>query len=676
MEGVTPIGMGFSVKGAASKRAMGSQRKVTDVLAHLALQREAAITRGEKNRVGLALYGLALQNKNADFWEADKVPMMQHIDKNTGLVTSVPDPTYKNKPNVLVLRVGGQDRAVVFNEHDERALHSVEVLKNLDVQQLDWAMEMMSHGTRYIASINTQYNPLFAINNGRRDVQSAVLNLSSTPLAGKQLQVLAAIPAAMRAVWKNERGAQANNAFDALYEEMKMTGGTTGFREIFRMGADRAKALQQEIDNFDAGNIKKSAKAVLEILDHFNTAIENGTRLAVYKVASDQGMTKDNAASLTKNITVNFNRKGTRGRSANALFAFFNASIQGTARTLETLNGPAGRKIIMGGIALGVLQALVAAIGFDDDEWEDIPEFLKQRNLIIPTGKGNYHTWVLPLGFNVLPNIGRIATDFALSGGKNSGKRATDLLAAILDSANPLGSSTWSQMITPTVFDPLVALGQNANFTGKKIFKEDMNPLQPTPGFSRAKDTSSTVARGIAKGINYASGGTKYTPGMLSPTPDQIDYIFGTLTGGVGRELNRAYQSTELAMRGEPVPARKIPIVSMFVGTTHDDMSVSARFWTNVKDLNSLEMEIKGRAKDGEDPSSFIQKNPEAGIIKRANRFEHQISKMRTERHRIEFDEKITEKERTAQLLEMDANITKAMGDFNAMAADAKKRKQ
>jgi hypothetical protein len=675
MEGVTPIGMGFSVKGAASKRAMGSQRKVTDVLAHLALQREAAITRGEKNRVGLALYGLALQNKNADFWEVDKAPMIQHIDKNTGLVTSIPDPTYKNKPNVLVLRVGGQDRAVVFNEHNERAVRAVEVLKSLDVQSFGEIMGALATATRYLAAINTQYNPVFGLVNGLRDVQAMALNLTSTPLTGHTWQVLKAVPSAMRAIWQIERHGKAGNDFDALYEDMQMTGGTTGYREIFRMGADRAKALQQEFNTFDASKGRKAFNALLEVLDHYNTAIENGTRLAAYKVAMEHGMTKDKAASVAKNITVNFNRKGKMGREAGAFYAFFNAAVQGTARTLETLKGPAGKRIIMAGVALGVMQALVAAAGFDDDEWEDIPEFLKQRNFIIPTGNHTYLMFPMPLGFNILPNLGRIPTELALNGGRKIGTSITDLLTVLVDAANPLGSATLVQMIAPTVVDPIVALAENKDFAGFPIAKEDTNPLQPTPGFSRAKDTSSHVARGIAKGINYATGGTKYTPGLLSPTPDQIDYIFGTLTGGAGRELNKVYQSGEMLATGKDIPESKKPVVGRFFGTTDDDIAVSTRFWTNVKDLNSLEMEIKGRAKDGEDPVAFIQKHPEAGIIRQANRFERQISKMRTERHRIEFDEKITEKERTAQLLEMDANITKAMGDFNAMAADAKKRK-
>lgn len=672
MEGVTPIGSGYSIKGTASKRAMGSQRKVVDILAHLALQREAAITRGEKNRVGLALYGLALQNKNDDFWGTDKVPMIQRIDKSTGLVTTVPDPTYKSRDNVLMVRIGGQDRAVVFNERNERAMKTVTSLKNLDANQLGSIESFINKFTRYFASINTQYNPIFGLMNGLRDVQAATLNLSSTALAGHQGKVLAAIPSAMRAIWQMERDGKSNHAYANIYDDLQMAGGTTGYREIFRMGEDRAKALQQEFDAMDAGNTRKAMNSTLKFLDNYNTAIENATRLAVYKVAIEQGLSKDKAASIAKNLTVNFNRKGRIGTQANTLFAFFNASVQGTARTVETLRGPAGKKIILGGIALGVVQALVmSAAGMDDDEPND---FIKARNFIIPIGDGDYLRIPMPLGFNILPGLGRIMTEAFLSGGKNMGTRATDLLSLIADNANPIGGGTWSQMITPTIFDPIVALGQNADFTGKKIFKEDLNPQKPTPGYTRARDTSSHMARGIAKGVNYISGGTAYTAGYWSPTPDQIDYIFGVLTGGVGREINKLYQTSELAMRGEATPTRRIPVVSAFYGTTTDDAAVSSKYWNNIKDLNAIELEIKGRIKNGEDTADFIQQHPEVNILRPANRLEGQISKMRKERHRIEFEEKMMEQERTEKLKKVDEDIVNAMRSFNTMTANAKKR--
>jgi hypothetical protein len=56
------------VKGASSKRATGSTKAVTNILAHVLMQREAAITRAEKNRVAMSFYGLALTHPNRAFW--------------------------------------------------------------------------------------------------------------------------------------------------------------------------------------------------------------------------------------------------------------------------------------------------------------------------------------------------------------------------------------------------------------------------------------------------------------------------------------------------------------------------------------------------------------------------------------------------------------------------------
>ena len=45
--------------------------------------------------------------------------------------------------------------------------------------------------------------------------------------------------------------------------------------------------------------------------------------LSVYKVGLDKGMSKPQAASLAKDISVNFNRKGQAGQQAGTLYAFF-----------------------------------------------------------------------------------------------------------------------------------------------------------------------------------------------------------------------------------------------------------------------------------------------------------------------------------------------------------------
>ena len=253
MDGVPAVGQGFSTKGSASKRAMGSTMRAENILAHIALQREAAITRGEKNRVALSLYGLALRNPQPDFWQIDKIPQKRIIGQD-GTVKTINDPGYKTMPNVLMVRIGGQDRAIVFNEHNDRALQVAAALKNLDADQLGDVMTRVARVTRYISAINTQYNPVFGIVNLWRDTQAVVLNLSSTPIKGKRAEVLKNIRPAMRAIWRAERPRLdadgkpilETDAWSKLYEEMQLAGGTTGYRDMFRTATERTDQLKRE----------------------------------------------------------------------------------------------------------------------------------------------------------------------------------------------------------------------------------------------------------------------------------------------------------------------------------------------------------------------------------------------------------------------------------------------
>lgn len=283
--------------------------------------------------------------------------------------------------------------------------------------------------------------------------------------------------------------------------------------------------------------------------------------------------------------------------------------------------------------------------------------------------------WILPQGHSVPVSLGRIATEAALGQRKSWWDTFADVFTLFLDAANPLGSATPLQTAAPSVLDPVVAIEENKTFSGRAIAKEDAPGQRKTPGFTRARDTSSHLSRGLAWGLNRASGGTDFTPGKFSPTPDQLDYLFGSLTGGLGREVNRAYQFGELLLRGEDIPANKVPVLSSFYGTTQNDMTVASRYWRNVEELSMLDGEAKGRAGRGDDITDFVDENPQIYVIRPANKMERQISKMRRERHRVEFETGMPEAERTERLKELDANIVQAMKDYNEMVAKARKRK-
>jgi hypothetical protein len=667
-------GQGFSVKGKEVKGRTGSTRKVVDIFANIAMQREKVIVRGEKNKVALSLLGLASANPNPEFWSVDKPETKRVYNPDTDSVVEQADPLFKSRANVIVAKVKDskgkiEEKAVIFNEDNARAMRMSEALKNLDTVQMNGFMGGMAKITRYFSAINTQYNPIFGVVNFMRDFQGAMINLTSTPLSNHKAEVAKHTLSALKAIYLDERagrkGKENNSEMAALWREFELEGGPTGYRDMFANSQDRADAIEKELNPtkwmdsplgkvFTANGMlkvpmaqaQKQASGMFGVLNDYNNAMENAIRLAAYKVAKDKNfgnLSNQKAASLAKNLTVNFNRKGQVAQQVGALYAFFNASMQGSARLSKTLftieNGDVntirlsstGKKIVYGGVMLGVVQALMlSAAGFDDEE---PPEFVRERSLIIPTGGKSYITVPMPLGLHVLPNLGRIPTEFALGGFKQPAKKLVHLMGLTVGAFNPTGGgASLLQAVSPTAIDPLAALSENKDWTGKPIAKESHN--QALPGHALTKDTASYVSKVLSEGINYMSGGTQYTAGVLSPTPDQIDYIFGQVTGGVGREAIKAQQSISTVFTGEDLPINKIPLVGRFYGNTESQSSQANRFYTNLNLLNEHETEIKGMMKDrkGLEIARYMRENPEARMYEAANKVERDIQKLRQQK--------------------------------------------
>jgi hypothetical protein len=695
-------GQGFSVRGNAAKRATGSKRAVVDILANIAMQREKNIIRGEKNRVATALIGLAKLNPNPEFWNTDTVPQIKDIGKD-GLVTYRPDPNYKGRENVIVARIVNKqgkivEHSVIFNQFDERAQRMAASLKNLDQDQIGELLGVASSFTRYFASINTQYNPVFGAINITRDVQGALFNLESTPLAGKQKEVTRLTGSALKGIYQEIRavrkGKKADTKWAQLWEEFQKEGGKTGFRDMYRNAKVRGEALEHAIDPewwqkkkwgrvVSVGGVlaapqqwlvSKPGKALFDWLSDYNDTLENSVRLAAYKVALNQGLSKQQSASIAKNLTVNFNRKGEMGRQIGSLYAFFNASVQGTARIGETLfkEGKmtrAGKQIIGGGMLLGGMQALMLAFaGYDDDE---PPEFVRDRNLVIPLDWINdlggpdlddkYFTIPMPLGYNAIPATGRILTEWAMDGFDDTQHRFAHLLEVYMDMFNPIGYSGISmQTLAPTALDPFAALAENKDWTGMPIAREDFSSLNPTPGFTRSKDTASSISKGMSYSLNWMTGGTDYTPGVFSPTPDQIDYLIGQFTGGVGREYMKLEQTASSMVTGDELPTYKIPLVGRFYGDASGQTAQGGKFYDNLIRMNKHSNEIKGRMESGGDVDAYLAENPEAELADYATSTYSAISKLRKQRNQAK-----EEGGSKAELKEIDQEITDLMREFN-----------
>jgi hypothetical protein len=285
---------------------------------------------------------------------------------------------------------------------------------------------------------------------------------------------------------------------------------------------------------------------------------------------------------------------------------------------------------------------------------------VKDKNFIIPYGDKKYFAVPMPLGFNIFPSFGRRITEFAMSDDKNLGKAAFNMSAMIMDAFNPLGSATFAQTLTPTLIDPIVALAENKDFSGKPISKDDINSLNPTAGYTRAKENASSISTGLAYAINFLSGGTDFKQGVISPTPDQIDYLIGQVTGGVGREILKIEKTIGSTVSGEELATHNVPVVGRLLGDVKQKTVETARFYENVKTLNEHQHEIEGRIKAGRDIDDYLTKYPEAGMYKYADKIYNKINDMKRNR-KLMKEQGVADKD----LQDFDAAILSMMQGLN-----------
>jgi hypothetical protein len=666
-------GSGYASSGASSRRAVGSLKTVGDILENIGLQRVRAINRAEDIKVGQALYGQLLKHPIPDFATVINPDVVKNpkraeqelinlglnpqlatrllappkkgtIDPRTGLANYGTDPAIRSADNVLPVRINGEDRYIVFNTGNEQAMRMVGALKNADSAVIPPFMRLLGKGTHWLSAVNTQYNPVFGAWNFMRDTQAGIVNLVSTPLKNSMSKVAGGTFPALKAIWAEERalrnGGQATGPWADAYRLMKKSGGKLEFGQRIMDDEGKANLFAEQLKNLNAGNVRQVANKMFHVLSDYNEAMENAVRLSTFKNALDlrtkeypNGMSPSKAAELASNITVNFNQKGQKTPYAASLFSFFNASVQSTERLAQTLNSPLGRKIVAGGLAIGAGQALaLAAAGFDD---EDIPDYVKEKNFIIPLSNGKYVIAPMPPGLNIIPNFSRNITDYVLSragmihSNDSAAQKAIKSVGSVLSSFDPLGTGPIAQKVTPTLLRPIVAASMNEDAFGRPISRQDQ-PGRPVPGYQRTRDNASTLSKYMAEFLNRASGGTEYQKGSISPTGDDLDFMTGQYLGGVSREAMKAAETAKSLTTGEPQPTYRIPVVGKLIGDKESPQDIANKFYQNADRMAGYKAEIEGRQKNRGtgSVSEVIANNPEASLYKTADNIHSQLVKL------------------------------------------------
>ena len=599
-------GRRYDVRGKEFQQAFGRTSVADSPLAYSIMQARQALIRIEKNRVGKRLLRLAQANPNEEFWQINRVELKKIIDKNTGYVRNVFDRGAQEAENVYAVKVGGKRYNITL--HHEGLLRA---MKGIGGENMHGAFAFLHRITRFLAAVRTQYNPEFIFTNFLRDLQQSGIVLSEENVAGIKRKVLGNLPKAMAGMNRMLNG-DLSTPWARYAREFADAGGKIGFMERIDIeGEKRALEAMMKDANPSLGRKAwlKFMEHTLERIDRYNDVVENTMRLSAYVAMRQAGASQDRAASVARELTVNFNRKGEWGPHMNALFMFFNASTQGAANfSLRLYRSPKLRAIAGGLIVYGFLQSMLNRMlgGDDDDEenrWNKIPMNEKQRNHIIMLPKAleeyfgvPYFKIPAPLSWN-LPMIIGMQVEHGIFGDLSPLETGSNILGAFGDAFNPLGSGgSWANFITPTIGDPVVDIAQNRNFFGDQITPRQFD--ETTPFAERHSPNVNPYAKWITDTLSSMTGGSPERAGAIDWSPEWVEHIFDFTFGGVGALFSRTSTTVDAIRKGEEVDATKVPFARTFVG--RDSRYTDRDQYFQIRDaVHVTEKELEARMAEG-----------------------------------------------------------------------------
>lgn len=306
---------------------------------------------------------------------------------------------------------------------------------------------------------------------------------------------------------------------------------------------------------------------------------------------------------------MNFNRKGKYAQALGAVWLFYNAAVQGSHRVLKVLSD----KRVLGGLtALGALQGVLALsmMADDDDEdgvsrWDSIPPWRKSNSFIIPAPwhKDGYVAIPMPYGFNVFPFIGgrlaQFTRDLARKDERAVSSFANDVMAGAARSFSPIPFDD-PKAIFGNVPGILLSLASNTDDLGRPISAETYGRKVPAATTGRA--TTPEVFKDLATVLNRLGGGSDdqlpvVFPALTDVSPDQLAFLWGEVTGGIGGNISAGMSTIEGIAGGRFESALEAaaaaPLVRSFGVVGDRNRAIADRYYRLSEDLELYH----GRAK-------------------------------------------------------------------------------
>lgn len=477
------------------------------------------------------------------------------------------------KQHIVRVYEGGVPTDVIFNT-PPAVPRAINGLNHKTAISNHWIYKNLKAGTRMMAQTMTTLNPAFVGKNFSRDYLFA-----NTMLFGREdmsyvvnfnKNITKATPVLLNYVkgksllgWAaGDKGNIQDNEYGKWLTEFVMNGGKTGFSQMLKF-EKMSNDFKKQTEKGDK-KVHYGVNDYIHFIEALNDYAENITRFSAYCASRQAGRSIERSISDAKELTINFNRKGTDGGiwgAVRSLCAFSNASIQALVVFSRGVRANPKRMsvLISGYTAMAITMAVIAkAISGDDDknDYFKLSKFDRQNNLCLPMFGGGFLKIPLPQEMRVFYKLG---DEIALCLFRNEPPEvaaqevfmgALDLLPSFAAGATSIsdvldekiGAGDLLLAHQPiTAIQPITQLMSNRNFLNYRIYDDSKwgGRRKELPEYRKAlrnkggETYSPNFVVKLSEGISRLTGGSDLKRGLVEANPDMINHLMRGYFGGL-----------------------------------------------------------------------------------------------------------------------------------------------
>lgn len=560
--------------------------------------------------------------------------------KRDGLNIAYPQTHSEEREHEVRVMKDGEEYVIYVNGDPQlaQAMNNTRAHRVREIQsgKLDRAAAWLG---RKMAAAYTSLSPLFIPSNYFRDL---TMTLSSTAiredakynyLLRKNLATSWNLGFMLRDFQNGKLRDKVNNGNatpkEQMFYDFMMNGGETGFVSSLDV-EDLKKKFKNDLKDLDRWktNLVKVGHTIMDSIEFLNRAIEDSNRFAVYMTSIQCGRSVDEAVNDAKDVTLNFNRKGTGEygwQMIRNLYLFINPAVQ----SLQTLGALAKHHpfkftaVTASWLASGVLvpivnvalmqlgAAFLGGDGDDDKDWyKDISkkywQFSKwdRRNNFIMWVPTTHEFVKIPLAqeFRAFYGLGDMIAS-KMMGGELAEESwedyGWDLVGQVVDMLplDPTGyDGNIAVSLMPNAIRPVFELAFNVDFTGKPLFKEtEYNKYDPnfTKAYVGTPDWLVRASRMMNSiGNDYPNVQQNKWDALGNPrynlnNPAVVDHVLSSYLGGAYTMGSQVLGLLTKSLNDpKEIKVADIPLFSKFVSNP-DDRPVTKKqgdeFW-NMKE--------------------------------------------------------------------------------------------